>query len=89
MKAAGWDSKAAKSGNVFAEYMLGDPYLHRQGVGKDRVLTLDWHQVGAQSGYPAAIHAVAMLKAGNAHGSDDDSPPFPMHWPERSDGLTQ
>jgi TPR repeat protein len=88
VKAAVWYSKAAKSGNVFAEYTLGDLYLHGQGVGKDRVLALDRYQVAAQSGNPAAIHAVAMLKAGNGHGSDDDSTPFPMHYDERSDGLT-
>lgn len=68
-KAAVWYSKAAKSGNVLAEYALGDLYLDGQGVGTDRVLALHWYQVAAQSGNPAATHAVAILKAGHAHGS--------------------
>jgi hypothetical protein len=59
----------------------------RQGSRKKRARALHRYQLVAQSGIPAAIDAVALLKAGNAHGLDHNSAPFPME-DERSPELT-
>jgi hypothetical protein len=47
------------------------------------VLALHGYQLAAQPGTPAA-----MLEAGNAHGTDHNSTPFPIDSDERSAGLT-
>lgn len=61
-----WFERAAKQGNVSAEYNLGVLYQYGRGVAKDGKKSLEWYEHAAAKG-----HAGAMNNLGAAYGKGD------------------
>ncbi len=90
-QAAIWYKKSAATGSSTSALTLGDIYYNGEGLSKDRTKALFWYARAAKAGNPDAKRKLDLLHYNDTVGKfpSDSLTPYPMHYAERSTGLTR
>ena len=71
-------TRAAQSGNAFAQAWLGDALSKGDGVALDREAAEVWYERAAVQGYAGAVAALTALRMARGAGADELSQAFQM-----------